>query len=97
MTKYIDRDMLIIEGWHMERIIRAMTSITIEVKKPTDFPAADVVEIVRCKDCDLWNEWDKSGHEQTGNYACSCAYFSNEDGYTVYTGLDDYCSKGERR
>lgn len=25
---------------------------------------------------------------------CSCAYWSN-DGYAVYTGPDDFCSKGE--
>ena len=60
-------------------------------------PAADVVEVVRCKDCDLWNEWDEAGHKKLGNYACSCAYFSNEDGYLVYTGPDDYCSYGERK
>lgn len=60
-------------------------------------PAADVVEVVRCKDCDLWNEWDNEGHEQTGNYVCSCAYFSNDDGYDVYTGPDDYCSHGGRK
>ncbi len=58
---------------------------------------AEVAEVVRCKDCELWNEWDEAGHKKLGNYVCSCAYFSNEDGYMVYTGPDDYCSHGERK
>ena len=74
-----------------------MDAITEFMEQVGNIQGADVVEVVRCKDCDLWNEWDESGHEQTGNYACSCAYFSNEDGYIVYTGPDDYCSYGERK
>lgn len=95
MTDYIRRD---------EAIFRGMAVALVGLNTPREIkalfdeiPAADVVEVVRCKDCDLWNEWDETGHEQTGNYACSCAYFSNEDGYVVYTRPDDYCSHGERK
>lgn len=53
MTDYIDRDMLIAEGWHMERLIRSvaagMATITIETKEPTDFPAADVKPVLRAR------------------------------------------------
>ena len=57
---------------------------------------ADVVEVVRCKDCGWWNEDDSAGWGHLGNNVCACAYFSNEDGYTVYTEPNDYCSKGQR-
>ena len=59
-------------------------------------PAADVVEVVRCKDCVWWNEDDSAGWGYLGNNVCACTYFSNEDGYTVYTEPNDYCSKGLR-
>ena len=57
---------------------------------------ADVVEVVRCKDCVWWNEDDSAGWGDLGNNVCACTYFSNEDGYTVYTEPNDYCSKGLR-
>ena len=81
MTEYIDRDMLIAEDWHMERTVRDMTSITIEVKRPIDFPAADVVEVVRCKDCAIpHNRW-------TG---CPQMHGTIMEPY-------DYCSYGKRK
>ena len=68
-----------------------------EVPAEWKIPAADVVEVVRCKDCVWWNEDDSAGWGDLGNNVCACAYFSNEDGYTVYTEPNDYCSKGERK
>ena len=53
-------------------------------------PAADVTQVVRCKDCDLWNEWDKHG------IVCSCAQWSGEGGHVVYTEPDDFCSYGNK-
>lgn len=53
------------------------------------------VELIRCKGCDNWNEWDSVGSERYGNYRCSCAYWSNEDGYTAYTAPTDFCSYAE--
>ena len=51
--------------------------------KTTDVDAAAVV---RCKDCDLWNAWDKHGN------LCSCAHFTQDDAAPVYTKPDDFCS-----
>lgn len=56
---------------------------------------ADVVEVVRCRDCDLWNEWDSAGRREFGNYVCSCAKWSTEDGSVLYTKPNDFCSYGE--
>ena len=49
-------------------------------------PAADVVEVVRCKDCKYWQ--DNNGgypHEE-------CKWSENET-----PDLDDFCSYGERK
>ena len=60
-------------------------------------PAADVRPVVRCRDCDCWNEWDSAGRESLGNYVCSCAHWSVEDGPILYTSPADFCSYGEKR
>lgn len=46
MSKYIDADRLEKDGWSIVRIRQASpTEMVYETKKPTDFPAADVVEV----------------------------------------------------
>lgn len=55
-------------------------------------PAADVVEVVRCKDCKHWY------HETAGmieHYECSV--FCDCYGRGYLTGADDFCSYGERK
>lgn len=60
-------------------------------------PAADVAPVIRCERCDNWNEWDHSGHKSLGNFRCSCAYWTVEDGPTFYTAPTDFCSYAEPR
>lgn len=55
------------------------------VGRAEDFPAADVVEVVRCRDCKWWNDCDDE------------SYCSNPDGLDNYALPDDFCSYGERR
>lgn len=74
-----------------------MDAITEFMEQVGNIQGADVVEVVRCKDCGWWNEDDSAEWGDLGNNVCACAYFSNEDGYTVYTEPNDYCSKGERK
>jgi hypothetical protein len=52
-----------------------------------DATAADVVEVVRCKDCEAWQEnpWSK------GEMVCKCW------AEWLPTEPDDFCSCGERR
>lgn len=52
-------------------------------------PAVDTAAIIRCKNCDLWNTWDKQGE------SCSCAHFTQDDAVPVYTKPDDFCSYAE--
>ena len=51
-------------------------------------PSADAVEVVRCRDCKNWQEWEN------GTGSCH----RSENGYNWF-GVDatDYCSYGERR
>ena len=52
-----------------------------------EVPAADVVEVVRCKECEAWQEnpWSK------GEMVCTCW------ADWLPTEPDDFCSYGERR
>lgn len=49
-------------------------------------PSADVVEVVRCKDCKFFE------HTKYGDWWCN-----NPDGGMGYGNPDDYCSYGERK
>lgn len=60
-------------------------------------PAADVRPVVLCRDCDCWNDWDSAGRESLGNYVCSCAHWTVEDGAVFYTKPTDFCSYGKKR
>ena len=93
---YLDIEKLTNEGWMLFRNIHTQNSIASEMRKLEYFAAPDVVEVVRCKDCVWWDEDDSAGWGDLGNNVCACTYFSNEDGYTVYTEPNDYCSKGLR-
>lgn len=61
-------------------------------------PTVDAVPVVRCWECDMWNEDDFSGRKSLGNYRCACDEWSDhENGRRVYTGPDEFCSRGERK
>lgn len=48
-----------------------------------ELPAADVVPVVRCRECKHWEDWGACGHTDNG--------FDSPP-----MGPDDFCSKGER-
>lgn len=52
-------------------------------------PTADVVEVVRCKDC----EWFKTEHGWNGEEMKVCGLYL----FSVLRDGDDYCSKAKRR
>lgn len=70
-----------------------------------EVPAADVVEVVRCKDCihaplpgDCEGgsniEWPKID----GIYKdCTCPHFCDDDWYSARPDPEGFCEKGERR
>lgn len=58
---------------------------------PYYISTADVVEVVRCKDCE---NWDNSIRFLT---ACACSYWSSSRLQPRYRQPDDFCSCGERK
>lgn len=85
MGRYIDRSKF--EQLITERDLRTISTKTIG--ECLDKSLADVVEVVRCKDCKFWNKDENRG---------ICDEWSDfEDGISRYTGADDYCSCGERK
>lgn len=51
-------------------------------KAVAEIPAADVVPVVRCRECIHWHDWGACGHPDNG--------FDSPP-----MGPDDFCSKGE--
>ena len=81
MAEYIERDGLIAWIERQKRLAKSTTIIAIQ-----DTPAADVVEVVRCKDCKYW--------ENAKDYEPYCNHWGN---MMTDTTADDYCSCGERK
>lgn len=59
-----------------------------------NIPAADVVEVVRCKDCKYAHYW--YGNDNIGNTKYLCHYIEYDIFYPDVFA-DDFCSRGERR
>lgn len=87
MARYIDAEKAEKDGWSASRIYPydAKTNVY-ETKKMTDFPTADVVDVVRCKECRYLVRSEGV-----------CKVLSNNYEPPVYVGGDDFCSRGERR
>jgi len=82
MSRYIDADMLEKDGWNIHRTRQiSSTEMVYETKKPTDFPAAEVEEVVLCVECIHWNAETKG---------CK----RNPSVYRWYA--KDFCSNGVR-
>lgn len=62
-------------------------------------PTADVVEVVRCKDCkhfcEYSNEYKSNVEGADGDCFIRCLYSDNEQ--FIGVKCDDFCSYGERR
>ena len=56
-----------------------------------NLPTSDVVEVVRCKEC---QKWDTSQKFLT---SCACSRWSQSMPYPRLTNPDDFCSFGERK
>lgn len=52
-----------------------------------NLPTADVVEVIRCKDCEYWTGKNPDSNKGVGYCKCNDEYFND----------DDYCSYGERK
>ena len=86
MAEYIEREAAI-------RVMEQMDDIVLGVEAMYDIPAADVVEVVRCKDCKHYHAVitnEKTG--ELGDWGICDQPWRNE-GYDV--NETDYCSSAE--
>ena len=91
MADYIDRQVL---NKYLDECIRESknaygTALALAIQKDVNsIPAADVVEIVRCKECQHW----KTEHPKANGYHCC---------YRIHNAFpmreDDFCSRGKRK
>lgn len=95
MAEYIEREALTSEfkrlklgaNSFIERVFADGVYAIIE-----QFPAADVVPVVRCKDCKHFNH----EHMECENEAVSTDHDGGAE-YSLNFELDDFCSYGERK
>lgn len=82
MARYIDADLLI-ENIAKIEDLRTLSTKTVGIAISAT-PTADVVEVVRCKDCKHW-----LGHPEDMYGDCGLTY--------TYLANYDFCSEGERK
>ena len=101
MTEYIEREAVLRETYKAQDELESNDDKVWRRNKPyfkglawanriiLDTPAADVVEVTRCKDCVSFVKRDGF---------CWCEEHSDGFGsHIVYVDEDDYCSFGERK
>jgi hypothetical protein len=96
MAEYIEREALleILNGLYdhhlMMRNYAADGATQDCIEAVTEAPAADVVEVVRCKDCKHYKPQAISSQwEHKAKYCCRCV--------AIKVKPDDYCSYGVRK
>ena len=106
-TEYISKDSVLacfsdwIDRYGHEHTADEM----VEYQRIEDLPAADVVEVVRCKDCihaplpgDCEGGSNMEWPKIDGIYEdCTCPYFCDDNWYSTRPDPDGFCEKGERR
>ena len=93
MAKYIEREVLItkIKENAMTKFDWSETIDIDDLKQVIqDVPTADVVEVVRCKDCEYWQ--DKNSKSTQG--VCLCGEKNMNYGGEFYPFANDFCSYG---
>ena len=94
MAEYIERDALMLHITEVKILLRgdsdwlrgcrdALQAIGELVQTA---PAADVVEVVRCKDCEYYEDEE-----------CVCPYIFMSDAAHLYPSEDDFCNYGKRK
>lgn len=87
MTEYIDRQKLIDDFTGSGGLTVYGKYVPAIVSRINSQPAADVVEVVRCKDCVYWGGVDEFGD----------GFCKKPSGIDDIARENDFCSYGERR
>ena len=108
MAEYIEREALLKFVKNTVPCIDRMTTIECVVTSIKQAPAADVVEVVRCKDCNFATELDKHCDINRTAYK-HCSLLRGDETRNVWhkykkyykdyslVEADDFCSYGERK
>ncbi len=96
MSDYIKRE-------DAERLLRYyfLSALTEDerVDELNRVPSADVVEVVRCKDCKHWLPHTQCGFDEDNNEYhdyCGC-HMPLDDFEAEYWDANDYCNYGEKK
>ena len=81
MSDYISR----------QAALEAVNDCGICIQRIVDIPTADIVEVVRCKDCKHWDAFDIHSTICPNNRRCKGIFGK------MYTAPDYYCAYGERK
>lgn len=85
MAEYIEREAVLAKQYNASNFVDPMLAeMVVDVRDIEDIPAADVVEVCRCKDCK---------HMMRMMNACYCTVWGGFNGY----GEDGFCCYGERK
>ena len=71
-----------------ESTLQRLNHYYVSLRQVYEAPAADVVRVVRCKDCKYWKVSSSLGGRTLCTYHYNASYVRKQD---------DYCSKGELR
>lgn len=102
MSRYIDADLLLAQCRRnplFEKTKEDKRMIYIERSIIDATPTADVVEVVRCKDCKKWEHYENTsgaGYCHNKKYCFTYGTMLDRE-FTPITMPDDYCSYGERK
>ena len=86
MAEYIDREKIFPNGVFYVSAENPESSLNELINRICNLPTADVVQVVRCKDCIHRDPEDKK---------CDCSFQAM--GGILPMDDDDFCSYGERR
>ena len=90
MAEYIEREALLEKRYNANDIANLpFENMVVDVRDIEEAPTANVVEVVRCKDC-VWRIEIPNGTEFKGIKPKYCGLKQE------LTGENDYCSKGAK-
>ena len=96
---YISRQAAIEETWKEPTYSDPINVLTEMRDRINEISSADVVEVVRCKDCKYWLPHSQFGFDEDNEeYHDYCERLVPEDDYYAYRrNADEFCSRAERR
>lgn len=101
MARYIRTDELLAtarDGYHSD-FGRSMADLTSLREVIEDTPTADVVEVVRCKDCKHFMEYSEEYHGkvESADGDCYLRFINSVDKQFQAVCCNDFCSCGKRK